>query len=153
MEAATGIKPIPALGTYIGSVKILLNGQFGFADRAKYGPFMVIRFGPGNRGMISQFLVARKTRIIFPATFKPYGNDIEWGVIMHTSGLVVNCFSFYHRASLRQRPGLCRKETGRLCAAASDRRFGGQMQPVMLRPLFQLAASPVSGPVLLFQSG
>lgn len=48
---------------------------------------------PHGRLMVGSFLMAEVARVELAAALEPDGNDVELGLIVHTSSLVVDCLA------------------------------------------------------------
>ena len=78
-----------AIQAGIASAHVLRNGNFTTTVTAQNGFGSIFRFAPLGCFMISTFLVAIVTGIIFIATFEPDRNDIKRRLIMYAAGRFV----------------------------------------------------------------
>ena len=69
---------------------VIFNAQLIATETTKNGFLVKFGFRPNFMVVICLFFMAGKARIIFIATFEFDSYDIQFGMPMHTSGLVVH---------------------------------------------------------------
>lgn len=91
--AAAGVKSGFAMRAGIVGSHVILDAQLISADSAKDGFLTKFSFGPNLMLVVSFFFMAGKAGIVFVTAFELDGDDIELGMPMHASGLVVHRFA------------------------------------------------------------
>jgi hypothetical protein len=88
--AATGIKTGFAMRAGIVGGHVIFDAQLIAAYPAKNGFLVKFGFRPNYMLMICLFFMAGKARVILVTALELDGNDIQFGMPMHTAGLVVH---------------------------------------------------------------
>lgn len=74
-------------------VKVVQDRHGFTADAAENRMSTLLPQWPHGRLMVGSFLMAEVARVELAAALEPDGNDVELGLIVHTSSLVVDCLA------------------------------------------------------------
>ena len=95
MSGTAGVKTAGAIWAVIIAVQILPYGEFFFASAAQYRFAILLIFWPGDGHMTRFFCMAFIAWIVVVAAMKLYGNNVERGMVVNTTGFIIHRISFY----------------------------------------------------------
>jgi len=98
MLAATGIESRGALGAGVVALHVFVHREFVCTDTADHCFFIKLGFRPHLCCMSGCLFMAGEARVIFIAALEFNGDDVEAGMVMRASCLMIDGFAVDHCA-------------------------------------------------------